>query len=102
MCIALLTTLCVMAQKPEKVPIADETTASITEKYCTVVCSNETIAEHILKLDKVEGKMLRYRVNFKKDRLGRYAEYSFVYKLEDKDYINGVFQELNKGKVPRQ
>lgn len=90
-----------MAQKKEKVVVADETTASVTEKYCTIVCSNEIVAEHILELDKAEPRMLRYRVNFKKDRLGRYAEYSFVYDIKDQEYINGVFKELNKGKKER-
>lgn len=96
-CLLLTIGTGVNAQSKEKVPIADETTASVTEKYYTIVCSNQIIADHILQIDKIEPRMLRYRVNFKKDRLGRYAEYSFVYNLEDKEYINGVFKELNKG-----
>lgn len=81
------------SRKAPKGLIADETTANATEKYYNVKTDNEQIAAIVLNANKKDSKMLRYTVIFKKDRMGTYPEYRFVYDVLDSMYVLRLFDE---------
>lgn len=90
----LAASLCAHSQKAVKAtPIADETTLSESgEKNIKVKCSNEKITAMLLK--KFQDIIVRYNVNFKKDRLGRYAEYTIIFSKENEGQITNFLKSI--------
>ncbi len=60
--------------------IADETTYSTLKTSVKIVSSNLKIIELILS--QYDDKILSYTVSYKKDRMGRYRQYSIYLHIE--------------------
>jgi hypothetical protein len=81
------------AQKVKATPIADETFLSESgEKNVKVKSSNEKITAMLLK--RFSSFIVRYNVNFKKDRLGRYAEYTIFLPKEIELEVSAFLKSL--------
>lgn len=90
---AALCTATTAQTKAKKVPIADETFLSASgENNFKVQSSNEKITAMLLK--KYEGKYLRYNVNFKTDRHGKYPETTIYFKNELSPEITAYLKSL--------
>lgn len=76
-----------------KKPIADETFITNSgEKNFKVTSSNEHITNLILK--QFEKDILRYACSYKKDRYGRYAEYTITFAKENETKITNFLKSL--------
>lgn len=95
----IITTLILLASfhigySQKKVPkntIAAGVTATITAKYFNVKVTDEKIVQQILAINKKDGGLVRYTVSYKDTPLGEYAEYRFVYNVEDTTYARNLF-----------
>lgn len=65
--------------------VADETTMEIMKTIVKIQTDNDTLP--IVLLDKYERDLLRYTVTYKKDRHGRYKQYTFYWPIEKTDEI---------------
>lgn len=76
--------------------IADETTLEQGKTSVKIVSSNYFIPDSILvKFDPV---IVRYSVYYKKDRAGRYKEYSITLPIERKEEVILFVQSLKRPK----
>lgn len=88
----LLATIAVRSQTL----IADETTLQESKTTVKIVSSNYFIPDSLVV--KFEPVIVRYSVYFKKDRAGRYKEYSITLPIERKDEVVLFIQSLKRPK----
>lgn len=77
--------------------IADETTLEHGKTTVKIVSSNYFIPDSLLV--KFEPVIVRYSVYFKKDRAGRYKEYSITMPVERKEEVILYIQSLKRPKI---
>lgn len=76
--------------------IADETTLQESKTSVKIVSSNYFMPDSVLV--RFEPVLIRYSVSFKKDRAGRYREYSITLPIERKDEVVRYIQSLKRPK----
>lgn len=76
--------------------IADETTLEESKTSVKIVSSNYFMPDSVLV--RFEPVLIRYSVAFKKDRAGRYREYSITLPIERKDEVVRYIQSLKRPK----
>jgi hypothetical protein len=96
-CLLIIGWQAIYAQK--KVPkntIAEGVTATATAKYYNVKTAVQSIVDAVLATNKKDDRLLRYTVSYKDTPLGKYAEYRFVYDVEDSMYVKNLFTQSSK------
>lgn len=88
----LLATIAVKSQEL----IADETTLEQGKTTVKIVSSNYFIPDSIVA--RFDPVIVRYSVYYKKDRAGRYKEYSITLPIERKDEVILFVQSLKRPK----
>lgn len=76
--------------------IADETTLQESKTTVKIVSSNYFMPDSILV--RFEPVIIRYSVYYKKDRAGRYKEYSITLPIERKEEVILFVQSLKRPK----
>jgi len=76
--------------------IADETTLQESKATVKIVSSNYFMPDSILV--RFEPVIIRYSVYYKKDRGGRYKEYSITLPIERKEEVIQYIQSLKRPK----
>lgn len=93
---SILSAYCIIGYAQKKVlknTIAPGVTATATAKYYNVKTADEKIVQFVLQANKEEAGLIRYSVAYKTTPLGDYAEYRFVYNIEDSTYAKNLFKK---------
>jgi hypothetical protein len=82
--------------KVPKNTIARGVTATATAKYYNVKTAEPQVVTAVLEKNKQDDRLIRYTVSYKDTPLGKYAEFRFVYDVEDSSYVKNLFQSVSK------
>jgi len=82
--------------KIAKNTIAKGVTATATAKYYNVKTADPKVVDAVLSANGKDDRLIRYTVSYKDTPLGKYAEYRFVYNVEDSMYVKELYSKASK------